>query len=123
MLGEYSKTLFEIFNILGLSEDEKLKAVDIFQKKVASEVLILVKQQLPTEYQQWIEDHLKDQPDPADPKAMEIKNKIAEMFSEIQLSDMSRVAFKKLVSDYVDFMSDGLSAEKTSKLKAIVDGI
>lgn len=122
-MGEYSKILIQIFDVLGLSEEEKAKAIDIFKKKLAAEVLRLVQEQLPQEYQQWIADHLKDQPDPADPKTMEIKNKIAEMFSETDLADMSRVGFKKIVSDYVDFISDGLDAEKVAKIKGILDAI
>ncbi len=123
MTGEYTKTLFQIFDVLGLSDDEKPRALDIFKKKVAAEVLRIVQGQLPEEQQSWIAGHLQFQPDPADPKVLEIKNKIGELFSETQLSDITRIAFKKLVKEYIDFMSDGLDADRVSKINAIAEGI
>ena len=122
-MGEYKKILFEIFDVLGLSQDEKIGATDIFKKKLAAELLATIKPQLSSEYQQWIADHLREQPNASNPKALEIKNKIAEMFPEKEFASMSRGAFKKLVQDYVNFMSEGLSSEKAAKIQEIVDGI
>ena len=108
---------------MGLSEEEKARAVEIFKKKTATEILKSVQGRLPEEYQYWIAEHLSANTDQSDPKVLEIKNKIGELFSETELSDLSRAALKKLVFDYIEFMSDGLSSEKVDKLNEIYEGI
>ena len=72
--------------------------------------------------QKWLAENIKST-DPTNPKVAEIKNKIAELFSENDLYDRSRIVFKKIVSNYVDFMSQGLEEEKVRKMKEIVSRV
>ena len=123
MTGEYKKILFEIFDVLGLSEPEKNKAADVFKKKLAADLIESIKGELPEDEQRWISEVMPTSSDPTDPKVAEIKNKIAELFSENDLYERSRPVFKKIVFDYVDFMSDGLDQEKIDKMKEIAGKI
>ena len=120
MIGEYKKILFDIFDVLGFSESEKERVAGIFKKKLTSELLKAVQGELPEDEQKWINEVMPTSSDPTDPKVLEIKNKIGELFSENDLYDRSRLAFKKIVADYVNFMSKDLDQGKISKIEEIV---
>ncbi len=121
-MGEFKQILYEIFDVLGLSDQEKERANDIFKKKLAADLLASVQSELPQEDQQWIASQMSH-PNPADPKIAEVKARIGGLFSETALYDRSRIVFKKIVADYVKFMSEGLEEEKASKIRELADKI
>ena|SRR3989344_5527477 len=120
MKGEYKNILLEIFGVLGFSDSEKQEALQTFKKKLAFELLKSIQGELPQSQQDWL---AKESQDMNDPVFSEIQKTIQEMYSQEVLYEKTKPMFKKLVSDYVDFMSEGLEPESTAKLKEIVSNI
>ena len=120
MKGEYKNILLEIFGVLGFSDSEKEEALQTFKKKLAFELLKSVQRELPQNQQDWL---AKQSQDMNNPIFSEIQKTIQEMYSQEVLYEKTKPMFKKLVSDYVDFMSEGLEPESTAKLKEIVSNI
>ena len=118
--GEYKNILMEIFGVLGFSDTEKEKALQTFKKKLAFELLKSIQGELPQNQKDWL---VKESQDMNDPIFSEIQRTIQEMYSQETLYDKSKPLFKKLVSDYVEFMSEGLDPESMAKLKEIVNNI
>ncbi len=118
MKGKYKNILLEIFDVLSFSDTEKEEALLTFKKKLAFELLKSIQGELPQSQQDWL---AKQNQDMNDPMFLEIQKTIKEMYSQEVLYDKSKPLFKKLVSDYVEFMSEGLDSESTSKLKEIVN--
>lgn len=120
MKGEYKNILLEIFSVLGFSDNEKEEALQTFKKKLAFELLKSVQGELPQNQQDWLANGSKNTNDPI---FSEIQKTIQEMYSQEVLYEKSKPLFKKLISDYVEFMSDGLDLESITKLKEIVNHI
>ena len=118
--GEYKNILFEIFGILGFSDIEKQEALQTFKRKLAFELLKSIQGELPQNQQDWLTQKSQDMHDPI---FSEIQKTIQEMYSQEVLYDKTKPLFKKLVSDYVEFMSQGLEPESTAKLKEIVNNL
>lgn len=116
MKGEYKNILFEVFGVLGFSDTEKEEALQTFKKKLAFELLKSIQGELPQDQQDWL---AKENQDMNDPVFSEIQKTIEGMYNQEVLYDKSKPIFKKLVSDYVEFMSDGLDPESTAKLKEV----
>jgi hypothetical protein len=116
--GEYKNILFETFGVLEFSDTEKEEALQTFKKKLAFELLKSVQGELPQAQQDWIANGNGDMNDPV---FSEIQKTIQEMYSRESLYEKSKPIFKKLVSDYVEFMSDGLEPESVAKLTEIVN--
>ncbi len=120
MKGEYKNILFDIFSVLGFSDTEKEEALQTFKKKLAFELLKSIQGELPQNQQDWL---AKDGQDMNDPVFSEIQKTIQGMYNQEVLYDKSKPLFKKLVSDYVEFMANGLEAESTAKLKEILNNL
>ncbi len=118
--GEYKNTLFNIFGVLGFSDTEKEEALQTFKKKLAFELLKSIQGELPQEQQDWLANGGGDMNDPV---FLEIQKTIQEMYSQEVLYDKTKPLFRKLVSDYVEFMSEDLDPESTAKLKEILNNL
>lgn len=118
--GEYKNILLEIFNVLGFSNTEKEEALQTFKKKIAFELLKSIQGELPQDQQDWL---AKESQDMNDPVFSEIQKTIQGMYSQEVLFDKSKPIFKKLVLDYIEFMSNGLDSESAAKLKEVVNNI
>ena len=120
MKGEYKNILLEIFGVLVFSDAEKEEALQDFKKKLAFELLNSVKGELPQDQQDWL---AKESQDMNNPIFSEIQKTIQEMYSQEDLYEKSKPIFKKLISDYVEFMASGLDPESMSKLKEIINNL
>lgn len=120
MKGEYKNILFDIFGVLGFSDTEKEEALQTFKKKLAFELLKSIQRELPQSQRDWLSGGGQDMNDPI---FSEVQKTIQEKYSQEVLYDKSKPLFKKLVADYVEFMSEGLDSESTAKLKEIVNNI
>ena len=109
-----------IFGVLGFSDAEKNEALQTFKKKLAFELLKSIQGELPQDQQDWIATGNKDMNDPI---FSEIQKTIQEIYSQETLYDKSKPIFKKLVSDYVEFMAKGLDLESAAKLKKVVNNL
>lgn len=118
--GEYKNILFEIFGVLEFSDTEKEEALQTFKNKLALELLKSIQEELPQDQQDWLS---KGSQDMNDPVFSEIQKTIQEMYSQEQLYEKSKPLFKKLLLDYVEFMSDSLDSGSADKLKEIVNNI
>ena len=118
--GEYKNILWQIFEVLGLFENEKEKALEGFKKKFANELLIELRSSLSAEQNQWItETAVKKEYDKGDPKITEIQKTIDSAYSKEEFDKISHSVFKKILTSYVNFMSQKVSSEKVEKLKKI----
>lgn len=115
--GEYKNILFEMFDVLGFSGEEKEKALETFKKKLAFELLKEVQGELPQDQKEWLR---QPAPDMGDPKFAEIQNAIKSMYTSGQLHERAKPIFRKLLEDYVNFMSQDLNAEEISKLNGLL---
>ncbi len=120
MKGEYKNTLFQVFDVLGFSDTEKEEALQTFKKKLAFELLKSLQEELPQNQQEWL---VNGGNDINDPMFAEIHKTIQEKYSQEDLYEKTKPLFKKLVSDYIEFMSDGLEPESTAKLKGIIKSL
>ena len=120
--GVYKKTLFEIFDVLEFSEEEKQEALESFKKKLANDLFDSVKNALPQAEQDWIKSHAASV-NPHDPKVAEIRDEIKSLYPKEEWYEKSRVSFKKILEEYVDFMSRDLNLDenKTAQLRKIVE--
>ncbi len=116
--GEYKNILIEIFGVLGFSDTEKEEALQTFKKKLAFELLNSVKGEFSQDQQDWL---AKENQDMNDPMFAEVQKTIQEMYTQEVLYEKTKPVFKRLVLDYVEFMSEGLDPESTAKLKGIVN--
>lgn len=121
--GEFKQILLEIFDILGFSDTEKGKATENFKKRLAFELLKEVRVKLPQEQQAWIDELQTQSPSPTDPKILQLQNTISQLYSEEELHERSKAVFKRILNDYVVFMSSGLEPEKVSKLNDVLTRI
>ena len=112
--------MFDIFGVLGFSDTEKEEALQTFKKKLAFELLKSIQGELPQNQQDWLANGGKDM---SDPVFLEIQKTIHEMYSQEVLYEKSKPVFKKIISDYVEFMSEGLDPESTAKLKEILNNL
>ncbi len=119
---EFKKTLFEIFEILEFSEEEKQEALESFKKKLANDLFDSVKMELHEEQQIWIKDHMTSA-NSRDPKIAEIQNAIRALYSAETIHEKSRRAFKRILEEYINFMYRelDLGQEKTARLREIVE--
>ena len=117
MKGEYKNILVEIFEVLGFSDAEKEEALQTLKKKLAFELLKSIQGELPQNQQDWL---VSGNGDINDPVFSEIQKTIQEMYGQEVLLEKSKPVFKKLVVDYVEFMSEGLDSESTAKLKEVI---
>lgn len=120
MKGEYKNILVNIFDVLGFSDMEKEGALQTFKKKLAFELLKSIQGELPQNQQDWI---VKGSGDMTDSVFSEIQKTIGEMYSQEVLYEKSKPLFKKLVLDYIEFMSEGLDPESTAKLKETTNSL
>ncbi len=121
--NELRKSLSEIFSILGFSDEQIDKAVQDFQKRIAFELLESVKNELSTEYREFIERTAKDAIDPRHPMVLTIKKELERLHSKEEYLEKSRTILNGLIHKYADYMSRGLSAETAYKLKIAADKI
>ena len=118
--GEYKNILWQIFEVLGLFENEKEKALEGFKKKFANELLIELRSSLSVEQNQWITGTVvKKEYDKGDPKITEIQKTIDSAYSKEEFDKISRSVFKKIILSYNSFMSQKISSEKVEKLNKI----
>ena len=120
MRGEYKNILFEIFEVLEFSDAEKEEATQTFKKKLAFELLKSIQGELPQNQQDWL---VSGGQDTSDPMFQEVQKTIQEMYGEEVLHGKSKPLFRKLVSDYVEFMADGLEPESVAKLEEVVNNL
>ncbi len=120
MKEEYKNILMEVFGVLGFSDTEKEEALQTFKKKLAFELLKSIQGELPQNQKDWLAKNGQDMTDPMFP---EIQKTIQETYSQEVLYEKSKPLFKKLISDYVEFMSEGLDQESNDKLKQISNNL
>ena len=122
--GVYKKILFEIFDVLEFSETEKQEALEGFKKKIAVSLLASAKKELSKGHQDWIENHAASV-NPRDPKVAEIRDEIKSLYPKEEWYEKSRVSFKKILEEYVDFMSRDLNLDesKTAQLRKIIESV
>jgi len=116
MKGEFKKILFDTFGVLGFTEFEKEEALETFKKKLAFELLKSIQSELPQDQQEWLG---QTNPDMQDPKFNEIQEIIKNKYTKEQLYERTTPIFKNLLEDYVNFMSQDLEPDTTSRLKEI----
>ena len=75
---------------------------------------------MPKHQQDWL---AKQSQDMNNPIFSEIQKTIQEMYSREVLYEKTKPIFKKLVSDYIEFMSEGLDPESATKLKEIINNL
>lgn len=119
--GEYQKILLEVFDVLEVSEDDRLKYLDGFKRKLANELLLAASDALSVEQKEWLEKKMVSAA-PDDPQLLDIQKSIYKKYSVDDLVAKSRPIFKSMLEDYVRFMSKDLSAEKAERLEKIVNG-
>ena len=118
--GEYKKVLWEVFGVLDFFEHEKERALEGFKKKFANALLMEIRDCMSDEQKQWIAKVATDkQYDKSDPKVVEIQQAIDSTYSKEEFNKVSREVFKKILSSYVNFMSQKMP-EKSSKLNGIL---
>ena len=122
--GEYKEILFEIFDELGFTEPEKQKALEGFKKKLASTLFDSVKVGLSWSEIDWADKHAGVF-DPRDPKIIEMQKTIQKLYPKEALSEKGKVLFKKILAEYIDFMTRelNLGLEKVFRLKSIAEKV
>ena len=122
--GGYKKILWEIFDVLGFFDHEKEKALDGFKKKFASELLKELEGKLSEDQRQWIaQATAKKEYDKNDPVVAQIQDKISSAYPQEEFHQISDKVFKKILSSYVDFMSQKVDQEKSQKLTDILNKV
>lgn len=114
---ESKKLLADIFSALEFSDEEKKAALLYFEKKIASELLRSIKSELSKEYQQFISGEGARVTDPMNPMVIEMKDAIKKLHSKEEYLAKSKKIFKQVFGDYVDYMKQGLSADKAALLE------
>ncbi len=119
--GEYKRILWEIFDVLGLSESEKEIVLEGFKKKFANEMLMEIRDSLSEEHKQWIAETVsKKEYDKNDPKIAETQKAIDAAYPKEKMDETSKVVFKKILTSYTNFVSQKVDPEKSQKLIEIV---
>ena len=54
--GEYQKILLEVFDVLNLSDDDQLKSLDGFKRKLANDLLAALSDALSEEQREWLKN-------------------------------------------------------------------
>ncbi|MBI2637903.1 MAG: hypothetical protein HYW88_03300 [Candidatus Sungbacteria bacterium] len=117
--GEYKKILYDIFSALEFSEADKEKALEDFKKRLAGELWLAVKKEM-KDVPAWAED-LQSMTDPNDPRLPELRKALFAQFSKEDLAEKSRPLFKKILEEYVLFVSADLEQSSRDRLYAIVN--
>lgn len=120
MKGEFKQILFEIFTILGLSEEEKVGALESFKGKFVLVFLNSIKSNLSQENQEWIDKNNGTDFNQDDPKIAEIQQAIKNLYPEDQLYQKTKEVFRTVLKDYVQFMSSDIEPEKVTQLENIL---
>lgn len=118
---KYSEVLSEVFDVLGFTEPEAKHAMESFKKKLAFEILKSLEAELPQDQKEWLSKNTTAEPN--DPKILEIQSSVKGLYSSQALFEKSRPIFKKLLENYIEFMSSDLNPEEVSKLKAISEKV
>lgn len=115
---EFKQILLGVFDVLGFSEAEKTKALEDFKKKLAFELMNLLKGELSSEQQEWIENQVNRgiEVGQSNSQIAEIQQTIQGLYSEEELYQKSKEIFRKMLQEYIQFMSSGLEADSVSKL-------
>lgn len=113
---EIKKLLADVFSILDFSDEEKSKALMDFEKKVASEVLQSITQELPMEYREFLVGEGLRMTDPQNPMVLKMKEFIKNLHGKEEYQARARKIFEKLFKEYINYMRDGLSADKVDLL-------
>jgi len=119
---EYKQILFKIFELLSFSEGEKFTALETFKRKLSSEVLLSIQAELPKDQQDWLRENISSA-NTQEPMIAEIGKFVHDKYTKEELHEKARPLFKKVLEDYIAFMSQGLEAEKTEKLKMVVENL
>ena len=121
MISEkYKNLLNEIFDVIGIPESGRDGALTSIKKKVAYGMYQSLKDKLPPDSQKWINEHVNDMTiSPDSVEVQEIQKHINATPDE-ELLNLSLPIFKKVVTDYVDFMSEKLDPGKAPKLREIL---
>ena len=119
--GEYKTVLNELFDVLQLSEESRERAIIIFKHKLAGTLLQDIQGKFNPEERTWLDMHQKDTeaPDMNDPMVVEIQKRIAE-FPKEELLAQTRPLFKKMLTEYVDFMAARIDSGTAEQLRSIV---
>lgn len=120
--GEFKQILLEVFGVLGFSEAEKARALEDFKKKLAFGLMNSLKGELSLEQQKWIENQISGgiEISQNDLKISEIQKAIQGLYSEEELYQKSKEIFRKMLQEYVQFMSSGLEADSASRLNGLI---
>ena len=121
--GEFKKILFEMFDVLGFFDDEKSSALEWFKKKFAVELLNEFKENLSEDQRNWlIQAMLKDEFDKNDPTMVQIQEIINSYSDKEEFNQITRKVFKKIITDYINFMTQKVGPEKGEKLAQLLQG-
>lgn len=120
--GEYKKVLFEMFEVLGFSENEKEMALEGFKKKFANEMLVKLQTVLSEDQRNWIAQTIsKKEYDRDDPRIREIQQTINLALEKEELDKLNRQVFKRILAGYVSFMSQKIDPGKASEIQKIAE--
>lgn len=121
--GEFKKILFEMFDVLGFFDDEKSSALEWFKKKFAVELLNEFKENLSEDQRNWlIQAMLKDEFDKNDPTMVQVQEIINSYADKEEFNQITRKVFKKILTDYTNFMTQKVGPEKGEKLAQLLQG-
>lgn len=118
--GEYKKVLYEMFDVLGFSDEQKAGALETFKRRLMTELFTSVQDALSDETRTWLAEHGNELTG-EEPELAQVRKKIREVHTDQELLEKGRVLFKGLITDYAQFMSRDLSGEDTTKLKGIAE--
>lgn len=121
MKGEFKQILFEVFGVLGFSDMEKDEALESFKRKFAAELLNSTKDKLTVEQQEWINGQSSSSgPAQGDSKFTEIQQAVKGLYPEEEFYQKSKDIFRKILQEYIQFMSSGLEPDSISKLNELL---
>ena len=114
----YKQILLDIFDALEFSDQEKADALDDFQGELAGALLDKTQDALSQEQVSWLKANGSSLSG-NEPELDEIRSAIAEKYSTDDLKALSAPLFKGIVTEYIDYMSQGEDDELKEKLRAI----
>src|SRR3989344_6190545 len=117
--GHYGEVLSAVFDILATPQEEREKTLRDFKAKVGNGLLRSLLGELSEEEQRWLKDQ-KTEPAADDPHIIAICEKIYSNHTALDLQERTVPIFRKLLSGYIAFRSDGLSQEKRYMLDKIL---
>ena len=119
--GDYKKVLWQIFDVLGLTESEKEYGAEKFKKHFAADLLKLLQERLSQEHKNWIDENLNNQSINS-AKALEIQSAIRGAFTGDEIDKLSYSAFKAILIRYSSSISQKLGdTEKVKKINSIAE--